>query len=274
MLKHHLNMVCDDVWDRLANSVMLGIAQGEETLTDNLLLYLASQKLTEIKIISTPKNKESVKGTDWEWWIGNRSVGYLRYAVQAKKLDLKTGRYASLNHKVGNGARAEYQHKILEDYATANKAIPLYVFYNYIVKNDYSKEWNCPLPLDASKLGCTVTPLKNIKAALKKRGWRNFERIHQFPETVPLRCLAVCPNIAFAKRKNGTTFIPRFNLEAHVYPDPWGWISEMGHLTRFEQMPGEFYNHELGYYPKRILLIETAENVNQLLSDVKPTAHD
>ncbi|WP_300583268.1 DUF6615 family protein, partial [uncultured Pseudoalteromonas sp.] len=98
MLDHHLNIVCDDVWNRLDNSTQFGINQGEETLTDNLLLYLASQKLSNIKIIQTPKNKEKVKGTDWEWWIGNRKQGYLRYAVQAKKLDLKSGRYASLNH--------------------------------------------------------------------------------------------------------------------------------------------------------------------------------
>jgi hypothetical protein len=125
VLKHHLNIVCDDVWERLGNSKKFGITQGEETLTDNLLLYLASKKLKTINIIQTPKNVETVKGTDWEWWIGNRDQGYLRYAVQAKKLDLKTGRYTSLNHKVGEGASAEFQHAVLEKYARANQAIPL-----------------------------------------------------------------------------------------------------------------------------------------------------
>lgn len=67
MLKHHLNVVCDDVWQRLENSKRFEISQGEETLTDNLLLYLASQRLSTIKIIQTPKDKESIKGTDWEW---------------------------------------------------------------------------------------------------------------------------------------------------------------------------------------------------------------
>ncbi len=71
---------------------------------------------------------ESVKGTDWEWWIGNRTHGYLRYAVQAKKLDAKTNRYSSLNHKVGVGSKTLFQHDILEKYAHVNQAIPLYAF--------------------------------------------------------------------------------------------------------------------------------------------------
>lgn len=259
MLKHHLNIVCDDVWERLGNSKKFGISQGEETVTDNLLLYLVSQSLSTIKIIQTPKDKEPVKGTDWEWWIGNRSNGYLRYAVQAKKLNLKTGCYSSLNHKVGKGALADFQHKILEDYAIANKAVPLYAFYNHLESSDLPNQWNCPLPIEHSKLGCTVTPLKNVKKAISTKGWRTFEKIHSFSETVPLRCLAECPNIAFAKGSNGSVYLPRFDTEATVYERPWRWISEMGHLTDFSQMPNDFYNHDLGYYPKRILLIETIE---------------
>jgi hypothetical protein len=184
----------------------------------------------------------------------------LRYAVQAKKLDFKSNRYASLNHKVGGGKSAEFQHDVLEKYATANKAIPLYAFYNHIEPSDYPSKWNCRLPFDVTKFGCTVTPLKNIKVALKKRGWRTFEKIHKFPETIPLRCLAVCPNIAFASAEDGKVKVRRFGIEAEIYKDPLRWISEMGDLNSFEQMPQQYYDHELGYYPKRILLIDTSES--------------
>ena len=252
-------MVSDDVWERLENSKLYGINQGEETLTDNLLLYLASQGSSSIRIIQTPKDKENVKGTDWEWWIGNTMTGYLRYAVQAKKLDLKLGRYASLNHKVGSGASAEFQHEILEKYANANNAIPLYAFYNHIDAPYLPKSWNCRLPIEHTKLGCTVTPLANVKKAISKRGWRTFDRIHAFSETVPLRCLAVCPSIAFRRPQNNKVYLSRFQMEAMVYESPWNWISEMGHLTSFSQMPIKFYNHDLGFYPKKILLIKTEE---------------
>ena len=56
MLKHHLNIVCDDVWERLGNSKQYGIAQGEETLTDNLLLYLASLESPEFSPGSDAEN--------------------------------------------------------------------------------------------------------------------------------------------------------------------------------------------------------------------------
>lgn len=259
MLEHHLNIVCEDIWNRLENSKRFGINQGEETITDNLLLYLAQQNLSSIKILQTPKNIESRKGTDWEWWIGNEKDGYLRYAVQAKKLDAKTGRYSSLNHKVGKGSSAIFQHEILENYAKANKAIPLYAFYNHIDKPDYSDNWNCPLPLDHNKLGCTVTPLKNVLTAIKKRGHRTFDKIHEFQETVPLRCLAVCPNIAFRRQDGDVAYLPRFGEEAKVYENPFGYLSEMGHLKSFEQLPSHLYDHKLGYYPKRIMMVETDE---------------
>lgn len=261
MLQHHFNAVCDDIWNRLQNSKAFGISQGEETLTDNILLYLASQNISSIKIIQTPKNLEPIKGTDWEWWIGNRKAGYLRYAVQAKKLDFKSGRYSSLNHKVGTGSSSVAQHKILEEYARANKAIPLYAFYNHLEPNDYPKKWNCSLPIDYQKLGCTVTPLKNVKKAISRRGCRTFQKIHEFKETVPVRCLAQCPNIAFAQQdSNDTTYIPKFDMEAKVYSDPWDWISEMGYLSSWKQVQSELYDHELGYYPKRVLLVDTEEH--------------
>lgn len=258
MLKHHFNKISDDIWNRLHLSKKLGISQGEETLTDNLLLYLASQNLSDIRIIQTPKNLESCQGTDWEWWIGNRKSGYLRYAIQAKKLDLKSGRYSSLNHKVGTGSVAASQHVVLEKYSQANKAIPLYAFYNYLEPNDYPKKWNCPLPLEHKKLGCTVTPLKNVKKAISTRGCRTFEKLHEFKETIPLRCLVQCPNFTISDTNNSDSkYIKKFQMEAKVYSDPWGWISELGYLSSWDQVNPELYDHELGYYPKRILLINT-----------------
>lgn len=257
MLKHHLNEVCDKVWQRLESSKRFGISQGEETITDDILLYLASQNLSTIKVIQTPRSKEAIQGTDWEWWIGNSQTGFLRYAVQAKKLDLKTKKYSSLKHKVGNGHSAEFQHNILEKYANTNNAIPLYAFYNHLDATKLPQKWNCPLPLDHSKFGCTVTPLKNVKKAIQTRGCRTFDKVHSFPETVPLRCLAACPNLAINSAKNENSEIKKFGINAKVYENPWGWISELGHLNSFEQLPSQYYDHNLGYYPKRILFMET-----------------
>ncbi len=266
MLHHHLNIVCDDVWNRLKDSKRLGISQGEETLTDNILLYLSQKNIKDIRIIQTPKNIESIKGTDWEWWIGNSSTGYLRYAVQAKKLNSKTNTYTTLNHKVGKKPHQEYQHVILEKYAKANGAIPIYAFYNHIEKDDYSKYWNCPLPIDIPKFGCTITTLKNVKKAISTRGCRTFEKIHKFSETIPIRCLAECPKILAIYSGSTKDSIYKFGVEAKIYKNAIDSLSEIQFYETYEQLPEHLYNHEVGYYPKRILVIETnEEQANKLI---------
>jgi len=252
-------MICDDVWHRLKDSKRLGISQGEETITDNILLYLAQQNIKDISVIQTPKNTESIKGTDWEWWIGNNRKGWLRYAVQAKKLNQKTDIYSSLNHPVGKPPNQEYQHVILEKYANANGAVPIYAFYNHIDKDDYSKLWNCPLPIDVPKFGCTITPLTNVKKAISTRGSRTFDKIHEFPETIPVRCLAECPRINSIYSGSKKDSIYKFGVEAKVYKDPIGLLNEIKSFNTYEQLPEHLYNHEFGYYPKRILVIETNE---------------
>ncbi len=62
MLKKYFENISDHVWHRLEASKHYGIKQGEETLTDNMLLYLACHKLSNITILPTPKNEESRKG--------------------------------------------------------------------------------------------------------------------------------------------------------------------------------------------------------------------
>ena len=61
------------------------------------------------------------------------------------------------------------------------------------------------------------------------------------------------------EEKNAGTYLPELGLDAKIDELPWAWSSEMVEVTRFSQLPSEYYNHDLGYYPKRILLIETGE---------------
>lgn len=109
MLRHALETVAGQTWETLRDSTKCSISQGEETITDNLLLCLLRQSLPSIRVIKTPKDKEAIMGTDWEWWIGSKSGGVLRYAVQAKKLDYASHRYLKLKHKVPTKIGKEVQ---------------------------------------------------------------------------------------------------------------------------------------------------------------------
>jgi len=251
-MKGHLDNICDEVWDTLGLAYSLKLNQGEETITDNIILYLAKQNLNVSVITPMSKADESKYGMDWEWWIGNDSNGWLRFAVQAKKLQQSSNRYATLNHLVGKPPNQRKQHDILKKYASTYGAIPLYVFYNHIIKKNYSTFWNCCQALDERKLGCTITPIKNVTYALATHGHRSFDKIHECEDTVPLRCL-VCP-----KKVTGDGDVKSlFNDKVKIYENLNGLreMSECGEVSLLE-LPRSLYAHDMVYYPKKIMICD------------------
>ncbi|MDL1907954.1 hypothetical protein FBR03_10960 [Betaproteobacteria bacterium PRO1] len=157
---------------------------GEDTITSLNLDALASARPTFVFAEDT-RAAESTKGCDFELWIGAGSIGWRRYAVQAKKGQFSSGRYGSLAHEVGGTPQIE----LLERYATANRALPIYCFYNW---SDRPYRWNCSLPDCAEQLGCSVAPLPVVRRALEWRGGRTFDFLHSQVETLPWRCLVRC----------------------------------------------------------------------------------
>lgn len=244
-----------NTWETLRDATDFHISQGEETITDNLLLHLLRQQDPNIRVIKTPKHLESQSGTDWEWWIGNINMGYVRYAVQAKKLDEKTHRYSKLNHLTGQIPNQMFQHDVLRNYALKNNAIPLYAFYNHINLSSFNQYWNCPLPLEIEQLGITVTPLKNVKKAIQTWGQRTFECLHQNSDTIPLRCLVKCPHTKNGKGLNGEFDVQKFESPIGIYQaDEISFLRNQDSSV-MESFPAKFYDSEFGIYPKKILVV-------------------
>ena len=88
--------------------------------TENLLLL--DCLVAKSVVVEDTRVDEASKGADWEFWIGNASSGWARYAVQAKRIDLTSARYKALGHKVNT----RFQVDILESFAKANRAAPIY----------------------------------------------------------------------------------------------------------------------------------------------------
>ena len=168
---------------------------GEETITDLMNMDLYVQGSTLILFKQTPKHIEAISGTDFELWLGTDQLGWYRFAIQAKKLDLRTDRYPSLTQSNSNGSQVA----LLEHFANANHAAPLYCLYNYTENADESKHWQCcnayPNRNDLSELGCSVTSSSTIRKAINIHGAKNFHCIHSKPNTLPWRCLVSCPMI-------------------------------------------------------------------------------
>ncbi|HFB64961.1 MAG TPA: hypothetical protein ENJ60_05395 [Aeromonadales bacterium] len=176
-------------WETILNAFLKQISYGEDAITSVNLLSLKNEALGNI-VLQDTRPKESTKGCDFEFWIGSDEKGWFRYAIQAKKITVSSNRYNSLAHKV-NGIP---QIDILEKYSLANRAIPIYCLFNYSEKVSYTKT-GCPKYKNSKELGCSVTPLKTVREAIKTRGARTFQWFHSRGETLPWSCLVRCPQI-------------------------------------------------------------------------------
>ena len=191
------------LWERLgyvresikSRGVLGPVRFGEETITDLLMMDLYVQGSTLALFEQTSKPDEAMWGTDFELWLGSKSKGWFRFAIQAKKFDLKTDRYSSLTQANSNGQ----QIGLLDDYARLNRAAPLYCLYNHTDCADEFDHWHCCTPpANLRELGCTVTPLSNIATAIDEWGGKNFDSIHKNEDTLPWKCLVSCPMVWYS----------------------------------------------------------------------------
>ena len=122
LLTRALECIAEDTWNLLEYAHGHRSPLSEDTITEINLLRLKSAQLPGMKIRRVPSRQEEARtGIDWEWWIGTDGFGWLRYAVQAKKL-YADGRYRCLKHPV----HGRQQMDILADYSNIKNAIPLY----------------------------------------------------------------------------------------------------------------------------------------------------
>ena len=248
-----------DTWERVRDGHALGIHLGETGLTDLLLLEIKRRRPPNLQVFKTPHNLESSQGTDWEWWIGSPQIGWLRYAVQAKKLYLHSRTYQALGHKVA-GVR---QVDILDTFANANRAIPIYCFYNYADWVNLATCWQCNLPRDDAQLGCTITPSFIVRNALAGRRTRSFESIHSSPQTIPWRCLLKCPVLRLLYSpgtvQGHAAAVGQFGQEVHVFdalPPTFAQASELGLLPEF--LP-DYYSGDAETFPKRVMVVDISQ---------------
>lgn len=198
-----LERLSRETWDRLRTIRAFShrpmpynlVRLGETTITDLAMMELCLLGLSRSIFLQTPQGKEVHRGTDFEWWLGSVALGWYRLGVQAKKLDMKTGRYLGLAHKTNQ----ELQIDALERYALRNRVTPLYCLYNYSNSADMQRYWHCCLgPMESEQLGCTLTPASRVRQAIEKRGKRTFHFIHEFESTLPWRCMVACPKIRYS----------------------------------------------------------------------------
>jgi hypothetical protein len=179
-----LEVLASTTWLTILRANRNHISFGEDAITSINLNAIASMNARSIAV-EDARVDEAHKGCDFEMWIGNDRRGWSRYAVQAKKITVRSGRYEKLSRAV----RGRSQIEILDDYAKRVRAAPVYCFYNF---SPHVMNWNCALPRDDTQLGCMVAPSVVVEQALRLRGCRGFGWMHVQPESIPWRCLLTC----------------------------------------------------------------------------------
>jgi hypothetical protein len=140
-------------WNYLDEGVRIGMAPGEETLTDENLMAILALHSNQVAIWRFNKRRESVVGADWEWWLGNPANGWFGMRVQAKKLDLKQfSTYSGVDHP--NNTCEQIENLINESKAAG--IYPAYCLYNTRL-SPRLPEW-----------GCSITSAQVMRTALQQ----------------------------------------------------------------------------------------------------------
>jgi hypothetical protein len=172
-------------WRTIRSAHRHHVQFGEDAITSYNLNALAGSGARNIGF-EDDRATESHTGCDFELWLGSDRTGWRRYAVQAKKIQCGTGRYTRLAHVSGETPQID----VLDRYAQANNAIPLYCFYNYSHSRLALRRGR-----GVEQLGCSVTPSHVVRMALATRGARCFDYLHRQPETQPWRVLISEPGL-------------------------------------------------------------------------------
>jgi hypothetical protein len=258
------------------------------TLLD-LKMEIDRQGIPGINVWKCSKAMEPEIGIDWMWFVGNASRGWLRFAVQAKKLNLQHMRYDSLNHEVSKGIK---QIDVLENFAMWAQATPLYCLYNYVdfdqvISNrcHFAPEhceckmkelWNCCQLLTEEQFGCTITHLNDVREALlpppppkkiyvpsKKR----FTSMHDQGKAVPWRCL-LCPQTKFLHEQlDGRIFHHKHGELFPIKETPedlrveLGEIIDLGNFIDVEDLSSK----RIG--PRMIIMIDLGQPTEEVLNN-------
>jgi len=239
-------------WDTIGNAFENKISYGEDTITSVNLLALKNASLPNL-VIEDTRPSESVKGCDFEFWIGTHSIGWCRYAIQAKKITVSSESYKTLSHSVSGTPQID----ILESYSSANKAIPLYCLFNYS-KYAVRPSITCPLYRNIKELGCSVTLSSTIRRALAIRGARNFEWLHNRPETLPWSCLVRCSKFceSWAEELTGWKYEDAWYKELpvplmHLFEKP---------LEQVEFVDSNLFSRKTPYRPRWVGVIDISND--------------
>lgn len=183
-----LQNLSKSVWQRRGQAKHIGLAYGEETITETLLLDIAQNYPGNATIVPFTKHIEGKLGADWAWSFESADGKFsFPMMIQAKLLDTDDKNYAQLLHTVGK-SRIRQIDKLIQN--AKNFQIPaFYAFYNHlsdrsrIPSNCKSLGTSKPTPMPEA-WGISIASANNVLAILNDI---SFDEHCQ--NSKPLHCL-------------------------------------------------------------------------------------
>jgi hypothetical protein len=256
--------IASRTWKDMRDGYKFKVSQGEESMTDRILLDIVRAIESEnfdLQVLKIDKKTEAKCGFDFELWIGNQGR-WLRYILQAKRLNVATRKYDQLNHKVKRDTEKIPQIVIFEDFAKRHPdSIPLYCFYNYLSIPSVPR-WNCGLAKEYEQFGCSIVPLQHVKRCNTRKGGKDFKSVHDCEDAFPWRCL-MCRRFRedFSKHplveqaQTGRLIHEELPYFLQGISESSTTESKRQGVFPFDALPRELYFSDLGGYPKRIAKI-------------------
>lgn len=167
------------IWDRRATAKSAGFPFSEETITESVLLDIASSCPGQVRIVPFNKHQEGKIGADWEWCFYDLPTSrFLRFLMQAKVLDDKDHQYAHIDRYIGNSDVRQIDR--LMETANQRNVTPLYAFYNHL-----SDEARLPAGVgsffDCNECwGASVAPLTAVLSLLPDKTFEALKAV-SFP---------------------------------------------------------------------------------------------
>lgn len=182
-----------NTWDHLAKARLVGYQPHEETITDINVLELKCRHPNEVKTKTFTKPQEGIHGADWEWWLTDKhQKHWLGLRVQAKILNLRSGRFEHLHYRKGQ----TYQITKFKRAAAQDGLVPIYCVYVQWEPDPTQlplQQFWSTRPIESH--GCSLISVNQIDK-LRKQSEEN--RLHAVVRgAIPWHCL-VCDQDCYA----------------------------------------------------------------------------
>jgi hypothetical protein len=171
------------IYGRRQTAKAFGFPFSEETVTETILLNLASGFARRFHIIPFNKAQEGKIGADWEWCIyDDVNHRYLQFLVQAKVLDNHDKEYAHIDRHIGNTTVRQIDR--LAQTSHRRNVPAIYAFYNHLDDPARIPTSQCACSACQACWGASVAPLSGVKAALPDKSFDTLSKI-----SFPWKCL-------------------------------------------------------------------------------------